>query len=187
VSTLRVGNLTAVGGTGNIIVPSGNQLVQAGAILQVVSASKIDTFSSTGSTFVDVTGLSVTVTPQSLSSKVLLIAQLNMGLSATAEAALILKLIGGNSASYVPEVSGVRALGQCSIRYRGSVYEAGYWAQTSGSITYLDSPNTTSATTYKIQASVPVGTGYINRTGEDVSNAVITRLSSSLTALEVAG
>ena len=166
-----------------------NDLRGAFRVLQVESAAKIDTFSSTGSTFVDVTGLSVTITPSSTSNKVLVIAQLNGAVDLTADASATYKLVGGNSADYVPAAAGVRALGQYTLRQRGSVYEAGYWSMTAGSIVYLDSPATTSATTYKIQMTVNqsagTATGFINRTGEDANATAISRLASSITAFEV--
>lgn len=45
----------------------------AGATKQVVQTVKTDTFSTTSLTHVDVTGLSVTITPSSTSSKILVI------------------------------------------------------------------------------------------------------------------
>jgi hypothetical protein len=51
---------------------------------------------------------------------------------------------------------------------------------------FLDSPATTSATTYKLQVLVNAsGTGYLNRTQGD-SNAVSTlRTASTITVMEV--
>ena len=45
---------------------------KTGNIIQVKQAYKTDIFSSTSGTFVDVTGLSLTITPSSTSSKVLI-------------------------------------------------------------------------------------------------------------------
>ena len=44
-----------------------------GKVLQVVSAAKTDTFSSSSTSLVDITGLSVAITPSSTSNKVLII------------------------------------------------------------------------------------------------------------------
>ena len=68
-------------------IPAGytsGQIIQAvvgvGKILQVVSVFKADTFSMTGSTYTDVTGLSVSITPQSSTSQILCMGQINAGL-----------------------------------------------------------------------------------------------------------
>ena len=53
-------------------------LARAGNILQVKQTVKTDTFTMTGTTFTDVTGLSVTITPSSSSSKVLIIPSLSI-------------------------------------------------------------------------------------------------------------
>jgi hypothetical protein len=46
-------------------------VLPAGAVLQVVSAVKTDTFSMNSNTFTDITGYSVSITPTSASSKIL--------------------------------------------------------------------------------------------------------------------
>jgi hypothetical protein len=51
---------------------------------------------------------------------------------------------------------------------------------------YLDSPATTSATTYKIQVITQGSTNYINRTINDVNSIVGTRTASSITVMEIA-
>lgn len=162
-----------------------NLLRGAFRILQVVSTAKIDTFSTTSTSFVDVTGLSVTITPASTSNKILVTAQINAGLDLTANAVAHFKLVGGNTASYLPATAGNRTLAGYTLRSRAAVYEQGYWGMDNGVIQYLDSPATISATTYKVQMVVPTGTGYVNRSGEDVDLSTISRLSSSITVMEV--
>ena len=69
------GNGTMTVGNGDITglvagaLPS--TVIGAGSVLQVVSVTKEDTFSTaTVGTFVDITGLSATITPLSTSSKI---------------------------------------------------------------------------------------------------------------------
>ena len=54
--------------------------------------------------------------------------------------------------------------------------------------TFLDSPATTSSTTYKLQMIVQGGTGYINRSPSDadVSATYGTRPASTITVMEIA-
>ena len=54
-----------------ITMPTASQGL--GKILQVVSTFKNDTFSTTSSSYVDVTGLSVAITPSATSSKILIL------------------------------------------------------------------------------------------------------------------
>ena len=154
-------------------------------VLQVLSTAKIDTFSSSSTSYVDVTGLSVAITPQFSTSKILVMAQINAGVSNTADSSAHFKLVGGNTASYLPAAVGSRTSAEYSLRFRASASEMGYWGADNGCIQYLDSPATTSATTYKVQIIVPLGTGYVNRGGEDANVASISRLSSSITVMEI--
>lgn len=173
---------------GNVLTAAQmNNLRGAFRILQVVSAAKIDTFSTSSTSLVDVTGLSVTLTPSSTSSQVLVIAQLNGGMNNISNAGVAFRLVGGNSANYVPAAAGSRTRSQFQLRYRTTNWEEGFWSQKSGSIMYLDSPATTSATTYKIQMSVTTGTvvGYVNRQGDDADVSEVFRQASSITAFEV--
>ena len=80
--------------------------IAGGKILQVVSTLKTDTFSTTNSSFTDITGLSVAITPTSASSKVLVVCQLAYSYSGTG--GMHFQLAGGNTASYVGDTAGSR-------------------------------------------------------------------------------
>ena len=103
-------------------------------VLQVLSTAKIDTFSSSSTSYVDVTGLSVAITPQFSTSKILVMAQINAGLSSTANGSAHFKLVGGNTASYLPAAVGTRTSAEYSVRFRGSAAEMGYWGADNGCI-----------------------------------------------------
>ena len=68
INDTSIGNITAL--------PAA---IATGKVLQVVSTVKTDTFSSTSTSFTDVTGMSVAITPSASNSKVLIIATLNVG------------------------------------------------------------------------------------------------------------
>ena len=58
---------------------------------------------------------------------------------------------------------------------------------TTGAI-FLDSPSTTSATTYKIQtAAIDGGTTIVNRTMADTDQSTYFRATSSITVMEISG
>jgi hypothetical protein len=57
---------------------SGNGVQIPGHVVQVVSVAKTDTFSVSNSTFADVTGLSVTITPKASTNKILVLTHLHL-------------------------------------------------------------------------------------------------------------
>jgi hypothetical protein len=74
-----------------------------------------------------------------------------------------------------------------SNRLQVSVYSYNSYSpnQMGSSVTYLDSPATLSAVTYKFQMLVHTGTGYLNRDGDDVDTSIRGRSASTITAMEV--
>jgi hypothetical protein len=158
-----------------------------GKILQVVSTTKTDTFSSTTSGFQNITGLSVSITPTATTSKVLLLATVNWSHSTTADAHVLLKFVGGNTATNLGDTASNRTSAVTGARFSNALGPlTGTWSFES-SMNYLDSPNTVSAVTYDVQANLSAGTIYINRSSEDADTAANGRFVSSITAMEVAG
>ena len=146
-------------------------------VLQVVSTAKTDTFSTTSTSFTDVTGLTVSITPSSATNKVLIIAQVALGSSANGTS---LRLSGGNATNYVGAAAGSRI--QAIIGGSGMAINQFQDAMT---LAYLDSPATTSSTTYAVQLRVNSGTAYVNQSPTDVNSADYARGASSITVLEV--
>jgi hypothetical protein len=169
--------------TGTQTIPKAT--LPTGSVLQVVSTIKPDTFSSTSqTTFTDITGLSVSITPTSSSSQVLVMVSVG-GASIDQGGASAYRLVRGSTAIGVGTAAGSRQA--TSWRdFNGSadpnVAYGGYC------FTFLDSPATTSSTTYKLQMIVQGGTGYINRSTSDadVSATYGTRPASTITVMEVA-
>jgi hypothetical protein len=184
----------AVAGTTTLTLPttSGTVLTSAssvtrsqlpvGSVLQVVSTVKSDTFTTTSGSYVDVTGLSVSITPTSASSKILVLIQIN-GSQEVGAGRTSLKLLRDSTVIDAGDVAGSRtpALGGFS-----SIDSTVPSAPVSGS--FLDSPATTSSTTYKIQVAMAAGSGtaYINRTQQDSDNANQIRMASTITVMEIA-
>lgn len=122
-------------------------LNQTGAILQVVQNTSTGSSSTTSTTFVDVTNFTVTITPSSTSSKILVIAS----------SRLINTLVAATNVQYYQAL--LRGSTSLLERYMGAESAGGgLQALDSMSVCYLDSPSTTSATTYKIQHRVSIGT-----------------------------
>lgn len=182
-TTLRVGNIEALGGTGTITVPAGNKIKQAGAILQILQTVKTDAFSTTSTTLTDVTGLSVSITPTLSSSKVLVVVQVGISGDASGTASPYISLLRGSTEIYLGDAAGSRP--RVSYGLNGTTVNIGYgiWQ---GTLIYLDSPATTTATTYKIQMRTSAGgTVCLNRTLADTDNSQFPRTPSTITVLEV--
>jgi len=141
----------------------------AGSVIQVVSVTKTDTFSTTSTSFVDVTGLSANITPTSATNKILIISNVYVSYDDSA----LLQLL--RDATPVGNGSSGFALVRFGATNEGSTF----------SINHLDSPNSTSSLTYKIQAEVDGGSGgvFINRRKSDG----LYTLSSHITLMEIAG
>ena len=144
-----------------------------GKILQVVSTAKTDVFSTTSTTLVDITGLSVSITPTSATSNILVMCQISVGHSPIGSA-IDLDLVRDSTSIFNSSFgSGY------TLEYNGMVFDQ--YSSMPVPIIYLDSPATTSATTYKVQTNTSTGTQYINRNGAGTYGA-----TSSITVMEVA-
>ena len=111
---------------------------------QVVTATTTSGTATAGSGWVDVTGLSVTITPTSASSKILIVSSFGTISSS-----------GGASSYFAGFVQLVRGSTSLQTEFVGGYYPGGATTNTASydaySIQYVDSPATTSATTYKMQ------------------------------------
>jgi len=172
----------AVAGTTVLTLPAvtGNVLTdtspKAGNVIQVVSTTKTDVFSTASTSFVDITGMSLSITPSSSSNKILVIASMCLG--GTTFSINQFRLMRNSTAIAVPSDG--------TYQFTGAFYtEAGSNASSAINSpvgTILDSPATTSATTYKVQLQTNGSTVYINRRGEDANFRGV----STLTIMEIA-
>lgn len=156
----------------------------AGKVGQVLSTLKTDTFSTTSSSFVTITGLSQTITPSLNTSKVLIVISLAAGVSNADSDLALFAVSGGNSATYIGDAAGSRKQTIHWIRRGG---DSAISAATNQPMTmvYLDSPATTSAVTYNATAAIQQGTAYVNRSGIDSDNSSWGRSASTITVMEI--
>ena len=152
----------------------------AGQILQVFSTAKTDTFTTTSTSFVDITGLTVSITPSAANSKVLIHCVVNASQDVNA-ADMYIRLARGGTGIFLGDAAGSR--NQITAFVDASTSS---WA-TNLAWTFLDSPSSTSALTYSIQTKVSASTGYVNRSESDPDSATGYRLPSSITVMEVSG
>tara|TARA_R110000803_G_scaffold207479_1_gene275424 strand:+ start:146 stop:658 length:513 start_codon:yes stop_codon:yes gene_type:complete len=154
-----------------------------GKVLQIITANKLDTFSSTSRTFVDVTGLSVQITPSSTTSKILVTGAL---VCSASNVWVFARLMRDSTQVLTP----AGTLGdRTTANFGFGTYNAGTYMPYTLPIHALDSPSSTSQLTYKIQIETNAGTGYVNTTARDNNNSsgYDMRGVSTITVTEIAG
>ena len=160
----------SVGGTGRTAV--------TGNILQIVQTSTTNTTTISGTSYVDV-DLSQAITPISTSNKIFIMVYAFVGIPAAGS--------GGDDAftQLVRDSTSIGGGGSVDsdsyamFNATGGEYDGRYTT-----FTYVDSPATTSATTYKVQMRNrnAAKTSYFNRRGGDTLSGI-----SYITCMEVAG
>ena len=201
-SKLKTDVLETVSGSGTIALT--NQLsgmtsasVPSGSVLQVVSAVEQtlrSTTASVTSAYVD-SGFGFSITPTSASSKVLVSISLQGSADGGTYATYRLYRSIGGVDTYISAASStisVTANGTAGSGFLTTHYipidthEVNTVQHMSGS--YLDSPNTTSNTTYKIfYASRPNSTAYINRASDGTTGDHNSHGVSTITLMEIKG
>ena len=168
--------------TEGVALPSGTTLPAGvgGKLLQLQSTTKTDTFSYSGSSFTDVTGLSVSITPSSTSSKIFVQASVSMAGPGSGNDGAF-RLMRDSTAIGIADAIGPRTRATFAGFIRNE-YEL-----SSGGGTFLDSPSTTSAVTYKVQMKASGNTLFVNRTSNFDEAHTCELGISTITVMEIAG
>ena len=173
--------------TNRIIPRDGLVSGASGGIIQIAITQKSDVFTWSSNGDTEVPGMSVSITPTRSDSKVLI--QVQIGASGMFNDAfpMFFQLYKNGS-----QISGAKGSGtagasdpvKCATYSKNYVYYTG----TSTSFSFLDSPATTSATTYTLYAQrhASGGTGYFNATGKQINERYAETIST-ITAMEVSG
>lgn len=170
------GTLITTGSTGQVIPKAA---LPTGSVLQVVQTTKTDTFSTTSGSLTDITGMSVSITPSSSTSNVLITFTLGQ-VAVSSSASVGIALLRGSTVVGAGATAGNRILTSS-----GGIVQTD--RGTSQTFTFVDTPATTSATTYKLQIYVNGGlTVYVNRSGTDADTTTYTRTASTIIAMEIA-
>ena len=162
----------------------------SGKVLQVVSTTKTDVFSLSGTTTkTDVTGLSVSITPSSTSNKILITGFVGCGTSPASQQ-IFIHLLRDSTEIALGDSASTRRRAHSSAVGNNDSNNLSTWVLTPVPFTTLDTPNTTSATTYKIQISGATTNSvmYIHRSIRDYDGSYYDgRIVSTITAYEIAG
>jgi len=168
---------------------TGNGVAIPGHVIQVVNSIRNTAVSTTSSSFASVDNLTLNITPKSNTSKILIEVKLN-NISVESGHLAMFRLvrdstvIAGHSGSGISHNNSAFATGGGGGQ-SGSTYTGGDPRKiSSGGVTFLDSPATTSATNYKVEiASSNQGTTvYLNRWALNTDVGSV----SSLTLMEIA-
>lgn len=177
-STLRVDNLNARTGT-TIAVPTGTRLYSSGHVVQVQQAVLSSAFTTASTTWTDLTGMSVNITPTTITSKILV----NVCLCFIGDGSTqgYCRIIRDSTSIGVGDANGSR------VRFSLNNYVLQMNEVRTSSLLFLDSPSTTSTLTYKLQLqSQGTGTVYVNRSTTWVDSQQSGTGISTITVMEIA-
>ena len=165
--------------------------ITTGKVLQVVSAFKDDNFSTTSTSFTDITDLTLNITPSSSSNKILIFGhtavscslddrnanlKIRKVISSTTTDVGVAESVGSTIATsvggHLPYASGGQTVATYNIAFQ-----------------HLDSPNTTNQITYKLSVQALSGTTVHIGRSADFNSADSNRSTfpSSISVMEVSG
>ena len=154
-------------------------LNSTGSILQVVQATYTNNTSFATGTTQLITGLSASITPSSSSNKILILFTVNMG-ATNNQPGIIIYRNGSALTASTGDGGGSRS----RVTTAGAVTGNAYITPCSNS--FLDSPATTSATTYALYlTNNSGGTAYVNQSASDTDGAGYLRPASFMQLMEV--
>tara|TARA_A100001391_G_scaffold135808_1_gene94516 strand:- start:2115 stop:2654 length:540 start_codon:yes stop_codon:yes gene_type:complete len=169
------------------IIPRGGLGTGAvGGIIQVVSTFKSDTFSTTVNSMnlINITGLSANITPQSTSSKILIV--VNIGGCSTPDTGQRYGFGLKRGGTVIGVATG--ASNRTPAMFATTNFEGNSNAMEGGaSFHFLDSPSSTSQLSYSVWTTIE-GNGnevFINKSSNDSDSSSVFRASSNITCFEM--
>tara|TARA_Y100001968_G_scaffold246184_1_gene230392 strand:+ start:8321 stop:8920 length:600 start_codon:yes stop_codon:yes gene_type:complete len=173
-STTISGNATCSGTATGF---GGGKILQ---VKQTVQTSRVSE-TLTDNTYTDISGLSVDITPSATSSKILVTYHLSLCTN-SGTYNVMTRIMRGSTAIGIGDQVG---------SYRQRATNIGWTINAYQSVNYdnmfLDSPDTTSSTTYKLQWTDSYGqTVYLNRIWQDADTKYYPTVMSHITVMEVA-
>ena len=155
-----------------------------GKIGQVVQTLKSDTASGSGTTLTDVSGMTITITPSATSSKILVMASMILNSSG---GYAFYKVVDGSgnditTGTFIGDVD--------SSRHRstsGNIQVGEAYRNNATGFMIFDTPNSTSAQTYKIMCRqyTNTSTWYLNRANTNPDTSEGNTAVSTMTCFEV--
>ena len=160
-------------------LPSGS----SGGIIQVKMGTFTDRFTTNSATMVD-TGLSVSITPTRADSKILVNVSLGSFANGTGLKRAFMNIVRDSTNVIVGDADTGHEV-TAAVNTRASGYASG--TQIPLSFMVLDSPNTTSAVTYKVQASIGSDSGNVYLNYPESNDQYGANTASTIVVMEVSG
>ena len=175
-----------------IIKPNNNTLsaitalpaaIPTGKVLQVVNGVSTTKQSSSSTTHADVSGLSATITPASSSNKILVLVDVNMVSNASGSGSTV-KLLRDSTVVTKTTTSGANATAEAFNAGGGKTGTDPNRQKDTCTLSFLDSPSSTSALVYKVQFATTSSSNaaYVNGWGLNDDQASV----STITVMEIA-
>ena len=158
-------------------LPSGS----SGGIIQVKMGTFTDRFTTNSATMVD-TGLSVSITPTRADSKILVNVSLGSFANGTGLKRAFMNIVRDSTNVIVGDADTGHEV-TAAVNTRASGYASG--TQIPLSFMVLDSPNTTSAVTYKVQASIGSDSGNVYLNYAESNDQYSGNTASTIVVMEV--
>ena len=152
-----------------------------GKLLQVIQTEKTDTTSTTSTSWSDISGMSVTITPSSSSSKIFVETRFK---AAAGDVVYISLTTGDGTPIIQASGSGYTETPSISIYSGGNSSGESWYNGDMSTVCKLHSPNTTSAVTYKLRWRVNTSTAYLNR-NMDMGAQYNVGVASTITVMEI--
>ena len=183
----------AIGTAGQVLkVNSGANGLEygvGGGLIQTVSTAKTNTFSTNSTSYTDITGFNATITPTSSSNKILVLVNLVYGGHSNLYGfgRLIRTISGGSATPISIGDAGGGSRPQASLALQMTNNGNQEYKNKTASMSFLDSPNTTTSTEYQIQCLTNNGSRdvHINWPRNNDNGDYIGRYASSITLMEV--
>jgi len=166
----------------SVFQANGVTAAAGGKLLQLVQTVKSDTYTQAiNSTYTDITGLSVSITPTLATSKVYVMVVVQSANDNASNERAFFRIVRDSTAIGLGDTAGSRTRATM-----GSFAVINSQTIVSSVNNFLDSPATTSATTYKVQMfTTSVATQFVNRSQNNSDAAYEGRMISTITVMEI--
>lgn len=148
-----------------------------GIVIDYAFMQRTSKYTLATTVFTQIPSLSATITPKSATNRILIIASLSVS---SDNASTFLRLKRDSTAINIGNAAGTRIRAT-----KGGIIALGNTDALPLEINYIDSPATTSAVTYSVDAST-AGNMHLNRSVLDMGSQFFGQSSSSILALEIA-
>ena len=182
----------AIGTAGQVLKvnssANGFEFGAGGGVVQTKATHKSNTFVTNSTSYTDITGLNVNITPTSSSNKILVLVNISYGGHSNLYGfGRLVRTISGGSATAIGMGNADGNRSQAGFPFHNVDLGNTVYHVKESSFMFLDSPNTTTSTNYKVQCFTHSGSAdiHINYPNNNDNSSYIGRFSSNIIAMEV--